>query len=164
MTAVEKLKLVPMALKEAALFNARLHRHNPVAGINRFAVGVKRGDQLVGVAIVGNPKARLKQDGETCEVTRCCTDGTANACSMLYGAAARAAKALGFVEIITYTLASEPGTSLRAAGFVRVADVPAEESWSRPSRPRTQTNLFGEQSRPPEEKVRWARILHGNSK
>lgn len=152
------LCLVPVSLKEAAHFNTR-HRHNPITGINRFAIGVKRADQLIGVAIVGNPKAGALDNGENCEVTRCCTDGTENACSMLYGAAARAAKAMGFAKIYTYTLASEPGTSLRAAGFMKDADVRGEKSWDRPSRPRIQTNLFGEAQRPAEDKIRWVRIL-----
>lgn len=152
------LRLAPISLKEAAHFNTR-HRHNKTTGINRFAIGLKCGEQLVGVAIVGNPKAGALDTGENCEVTRLCTDGTLNACSMLYGAAARAAKAMGFGKIYTYTLASEPGTSLRAAGFVKDADVRGEKSWDRPSRPRTQTNMFGEESRPTEDKIRWVRVL-----
>lgn len=148
-----------MAIKAAARFVFGNHRHNKKTGINRFAVGLKCAGQLVGAAIVGNCKARELDREEYCEVTRNCTDGTPNACSMLYGACARAAKALGYVRIYTYTLASEPGTSLRAAGFVVDGYVRGEESWDRPSRPRVQKNLFGEDERPTEDKIRWVRVL-----
>lgn len=73
-----------------------------------------------GVAIVGRPVARGLDDGWTLEVTRTCTDGTKNANSMLYGAAWRAARALGYRRLVTYTLVEESGTSLRAAGWKTV--------------------------------------------
>lgn len=89
----------------------------------------------VGVAIVGRPVSRHRDDGLTAEVTRLCTDGTKDACSFLYGAAARAAFALGFKRIGTYILAKEPGTSLTAAGWRLIGETPGR-SWSVPSRPR----------------------------
>jgi hypothetical protein len=67
--------------------------------------------------MVGRPISRYLDDGLTLEVNRCCTDGTKNACSMLYGAAWRAAKALGYKHIVTYTRQSENGASLRASGW-----------------------------------------------
>jgi hypothetical protein len=79
--------------------------------------------------------ARRLDDGATLEVTRCCTDGTRNAASMLYGAAQRAAFALGYQRLVTYTLTTEPGTSLRAAGWKVIGQTPGR-SWSCPSRPR----------------------------
>jgi len=91
--------------------------------------------KIVGVAIVGRPVARMRDDGETAEVTRLCTDGTRNACSFLYGACARAAFALGFKRIGTYILASEPGTSLTGAGWRLVGET-GGGSWSRGDRPR----------------------------
>jgi hypothetical protein len=93
------------------------------------------GDQIVGVAIVGRPVSRFRDDGLTAEVTRLCTDGTRNACSFLYGASARAAFALGFKRIGTYILASEPGTSLTGTGWRMIGETPGK-SWSVPSRPR----------------------------
>jgi hypothetical protein len=90
-------------------------------------------------------------------VTRLCTDGTYNACSLLYGSAARAAKALGYARVITYILASEPGTSLRASGWVKDADVRAEDSWARPSRTRINAE------RPTGPKTRWVRHLKPNT-
>jgi hypothetical protein len=95
------LRIVPVTLETANDFVRRLHRHN----------------QLVGVAIVGRPVAPRLDDGLTAEITRVCTDGTRNAASMLYGACRRAARAMGYDRIFTYTLPEEGGASLRAAGF-----------------------------------------------
>ena len=111
------LTIVPVDLKTANEFVRRLHRHSrPVVG-HKFAVGVASGERLVGVAIVGRPVAPRLDDGKAAEVTRLCTDGTPNACSMLYGAARRACRAMGYAPIYTYTLPNEGGASLRAAGF-----------------------------------------------
>lgn len=114
----QKLELRHIELKEANAFVASLHRHHdPVRG-HRFSLGAYHSGKLVGVAIVGRPVARMIDFKTTVEVVRLCTDGTKNACSFLYGASARAAKALGYTDIITYTLDSESGTSLKAAGWV----------------------------------------------
>lgn len=107
---------MPVTLREANEFVRRLHRHSrPVAG-HRFAIGVET-TKLVGVAIVGRPVSRELDDGFAAEITRVCTDGTRNACSMLYGACRRAARELGYRPVYTYTLPEEGGASLRAAGF-----------------------------------------------
>lgn len=131
------LEVVAVELRVANEFIARLHRHHGPERGHRFSIGVVRLDtrRLCGVAIVGRPKARMINHRVVVEVTRLATDGTRNACSILYAAAARAARAIGYDEIITYTLEEEPGTSLRAAGWEEVAVVRAEE-WSRPSRKR----------------------------
>lgn len=114
------LRLVPVTIQQADAFVDRFHRHNDPAVRVRFAVGVADETGLIrGVALAGNPKARMLNDGYTLEVVRCCTDGARNACSMLYRACARAAKAMGFLRVITYTLDAEDGASLKAAGFVR---------------------------------------------
>lgn len=145
-----KLRHVRLPLDEANAFVAQHHRHHrPVIG-HLFSLGAVLGDEIVGVAIVGRPVARMRDDGLTAEVTRLCTDGTRNACSFLYGAAARAAFALGFQRIGTYILDSEPGTSLKAAGWKLIAEVQGR-SWSCPSRPRvdkhpTQGKLLFEQT------------------
>ena len=81
------------------------------------------GQQLIGVATVGNPVDRSFNGHGIVEVNRLCVRrDTAsllrwNAASMLYGDAARAAERAGFSRIITYTRADEDGTSLRAAGW-----------------------------------------------
>ena len=113
-----QLRIVPITLKAANEFVKRLHRHSrPVVGY-KFAVGVEdETETLRGVAIVGRPVAQKLDDGKAAEITRLCTDGARNACSMLYGAARKAARALGHEPVITYTLPEEGGASLRAAGF-----------------------------------------------
>ena len=112
-----RMELVPVTLEQALDFVRRFHRHSlPPAG-HRFSVGVDRDGKLCGVAIIGRPVAPKLDDGRAAEILRCCTDGTPNACSMLYGAARRAAIALGYGPVYTYTLPQEGGSSLRAAGF-----------------------------------------------
>lgn len=114
------LHIVPVELVEANAFVSALHRHHKPAVGHRFSIGCADDEGLLhGVAIVGRPVARLAgSPRDVAEVARLCTDGTPNACSMLYGAAARAAKAIGFRRIQTYTLPDEGGTSLRGAGWV----------------------------------------------
>ena len=130
-----KFTIERLELAEANAFVAQHHRHHrPVVG-HVFSIGASLDDKIVGVAIVGRPVARRRDDGVTAEITRLCTDGTKNACSFLYGASSRAAFALGFKRIGTYILASEPGTSLTAAGWRLIGGTPGR-SWSRPSRPR----------------------------
>lgn len=145
------LRLVPIDLDEANAYVARVHRHSkPVRG-QKFSVAVAVRHGLRGVGIAGRPIARALQDGTTIEIYRVCTDGARNACSRLYGACCRAAQALGYALAITYTLASESGASLRAAGFRPVADV-KDRQWDCPSRPRAERDLVG-------DKVRWERAL-----
>lgn len=103
------LRVVPINLETANEFVRKLHRHNkPVLGA-KFSVGAMDGEKLVGVAIVGRPVARLIDDGLTAEINRVCTDGTRNACSILYAACRKAAKAMGYERIFTYTLPEEGG-------------------------------------------------------
>ena len=111
------LSICPVSLAEANAFVAEHHRHHkPVVG-HKFARGCTDGEKIGGVAIVGRPVSRYLDDGRTLEVNRCCTDGTRNACSILYAAAWRAARAMGYQKLITYILDTEPGTSLKAAGW-----------------------------------------------
>lgn len=124
-----------VTLDEANKFVCDNHRHHPPVVGHFFSLGAFDGPKLVGVAIVGRPVSRHRDDGLTAEVTRLCTDGTKNACSFLYGAASRAAFALGFLRIGTYTMQSEGGASLRAAGWRLIGERGGGE-WSVPSRPR----------------------------
>lgn len=122
-------------LGEANAFVREHHRHHkPVIG-HLFSLGAALEGKIIGIAIVGRPVARMRDDGVTAEITRLATDGTRNACSFLYGASARAAFALGFKRIGTYILASEPGTSLVAAGWRLIGEA-GGGSWSREDRPR----------------------------
>jgi hypothetical protein len=125
------LFLIPVTLRQANEFAAAFHRHNKPTQGGKWAVGVSDGESLVGVGIVGRPIARLLDDGWTAEVLRnCCRDGAKNAASMIYGACWRAWRAMGGKRLITYTLATEAGTSLRASGFRIVAQVQTGQ-WSR---------------------------------
>lgn len=115
---MKKLELVPITLAEANEFVKRNHRHHGAVTGHKFSVAVADEDGIIrGVAIVGRPVSRYLDDGWTLEINRCCTDGTKNVCSMLYGAAWRAAKAMGYKKVITYILDSEYGSSLKASGY-----------------------------------------------
>lgn len=130
------LTVVPISFRQACSFITQHHRHHrPPRGI-KFTLGVADGAALVGVATVGRPVARHLDDGATAEVTRTCTTGARNANSMLYGAAWRAARAMGYQRLITYTQAGESGASLRAAGMQPVKHLPARPGWNTPNRPR----------------------------
>ena len=109
--------IAPIDQREAHDFIRRFHRHHKPPVGEKFAVSVVHQGTLVGVATVGRPVARRLDNGTVAEITRVCTDGTRNACSMLYGACRRAALAMGYAHVITYTLPEEGGASLRAAGF-----------------------------------------------
>lgn len=131
----ERLQLAPCEFAVAADFVMRHHRHHTPPVGHKFSIAAMLGSEMVGVVIVGRPVARRRDDGRTLEVTRLCTNGHRNACSILYGAAARATFALGYSRIGTYILKSEPGTSLKAAGWKLIGETPGK-SWSVPSRPR----------------------------
>lgn len=147
------LVVTPIDFAEANAFVQKYHRHHkPTVGM-KFCLAVSQnmaplnctdrlarepGFMVVGVAIVGRPVARMSDDGWTLEVNRCCTNGERNACSMLYGAAWRAAKALGYRRLITYTLPAEGGASLRAAGWKNIG-LRGGGNWNVKSRPRIDT-------------------------
>jgi len=136
---MQPLSITPIDFAEANAFVEKFHRHHkPMQGC-KFCVAVSSGDKVAGVAIVGRPVARLLDDGWTLEVNRCCTDGTKNACSMLYSAAWRAAKALGYMRLITYTLPEEGGASLRASNW-RCLGLRGGGNWNVKSRPRIDTD------------------------
>jgi hypothetical protein len=143
----------PARFREAKALVARWHRHhNPPQG-HLFSLAALVGGEPCGVCVVGRPVARRLDDGTTCEVTRLATDGTTNACSFLLGAARRAAQALGYRRLLTYTLPEEGGASLRAAGWVPAGRT-AGGSWSHPSRRRTDRA-------PTCAKLRWSCPLRG---
>jgi L-amino acid N-acyltransferase YncA len=127
------LELCPVTITDAKEFVAQVHRHHKPPQGGLFAVGVSEDGRIVGVAIIGRPIARLSNDGWTAEVIRIATTGARNACSMLYQAAWRAARALGYKRLITYTLPEEGGGS-----------------WSRVSRPRVD-------HAPTQIKMKWER-------
>ena len=146
------LVLFPCSLADANSFVAKYHRHHHPTPVAKFSIGAFDGDKIVGVVVVGLPKARLAMDGWTLEVTRLATDGTRNACSLLYGAARRAAFALGYSRILTYTLSDEGGASLRASGFTEEATIKGE-SWERRHE---HDGRFVDNRNPIGDKKRWS--------
>jgi len=146
-----KLEIVPMTLREANAYVEQNHRHHgPVPG-HKFSIGLSDGEQIVGVAIVGRPVSRHLDDGWTLEVNRLCTDGTKNACSMLYAAAWRAARAMGYKRLVTYILESENGASLRAAGWKCVGQAGGLR-WTGARRP--EVDLY-----PAQMKIRFEQVV-----
>lgn len=141
------LEIVPIKQSEAKMFIKQNHRHHlpPVGSI--FQIACSDGEKIVGVAMVGRPVARGLDDGWTVEVNRLCSDGTKNVCSKLYAACRKAARALGYRKIVTYTLESESGTSLKAAGWKMEAKT-LGGSWSCETRPRVDKH-------PLQQKIRW---------
>lgn len=151
------MHIEPITLAEARAFIAEHHRHNgaPIGWL--FGVAVVEERRIRGVGIASRPTARALDDGYTVEILRVCTLGDRNTCSMVYGRLGRAAKALGYRRLVTYTLASEDGASVRASGFGVVADLRARDYHG--GRDRYEHNLFGEPIRPPEAKRRWERSI-----
>lgn len=131
------LSLQPITYKEACEFIKLHHRHHLPPQGWKFGIAVNDGEKVVGVVTVGRPVSRVLDNGWTLEVTRLATDGTKHVCSMLYSAAWRAAKALGYKRLITYILIDEPGTSLKAAGWKCLYETDGGE-WNCKSRPRVQ--------------------------
>ena len=135
-----ELQVVPLEIDEVNEFIRRYHRHHKPPLRYKFFLGVSDGMKIVGVAIVGRPVAIARNDGFTLEVTRTCTDGTKNVNSMLYGACWRVARGLGYRRLITYTLPTESGVSLRGAGFRLIGETHDARGWNRPKRPRVDTH------------------------
>ena len=152
-----KLEVRPISFRAATEFVTQHHRHHGATSGCKWSIGAYAGDKLVGVAICCRPVARMLDDGTVCEVARLCTDGTYNACSLLYAACARVAKEMGYRKIITYILGSEIGTSLKASGWVLEDEKCGGRSWSSPSRPRID-------KAPTCYKQRWAKILKTNER
>lgn len=148
------MKIIPLTLKEANAFVGAYHRHHDEVVGHKFSMGlVDSNNKLIGTIIVGRPLARALDQQFIAEVTRLCTDGSKNACSKLYSAAARVCREMGFNKIITYILEDEPGTSLIATGWTKEADVKGR-SWDTPSRRRTDKTEVQTKN-----KTRWGKVL-----
>jgi hypothetical protein len=153
------MNLVPVTLDEAKEYVRLHHRHNKPPLSWKFGVGLEVDETLVGVVVAGRCTARPLDKKENIEVTRCCVSEAKNGNSRLYGAITRAAAALGYKTAYTYTLQTESGASLKADGWEIDAYLDARPTWDCPSRPRMQTNMFGEETRPAEPKIRWRKNL-----
>ena len=144
------MEIKPITFREASDFINQHHRHHKATVGHKFSIGLYDSEKLVGVAVCGRPVSRHLDDGITCEINRLCTDGTKNACSMLYGACCRVATEMGYVKIITYILESENGASLKASNFICEGEAGG-------------THWTGKRNRgqdiPKEMKTRWVRVL-----
>jgi hypothetical protein len=149
-----QLQIVPISIKNANDFVKKWHRHNSPVKVARFACAVsdKKGE-IRGVAIVGTPNARNLTDGFTVEILRVATDGTRNACSILYGACCRASKALGYRRVYTYTLHTESQSSLKASGFTLDSVSAGGSPWSTAKRKRKNQEISM------VKKNRWVKIF-----
>ena len=137
------IELQPITFKEACEFIGLHHSHHLPPQGWKFGIAVNDGEKIVGVITIGRPVSRHLDDGWCLEVTRCCTDGTKNVASKLYSAAWRAVKAMGYKRLITYTLEHEEGTSLVAAGWIKIYKT-SGGSWNRESRPRIDNAPLGQ--------------------
>lgn len=149
------LSLVPVTLAEANEFVRNFHRHNKPTVGHVFSLACSDGERLVGVAIVGRPVARMLQDGETLEVLRCCVvdEAPKGTCSFLYSRAWKAASALGWSRLVTYTLTSESGSSLKGAGWRNVGMSPGAKGKAWQNRPgREWQAIVG------QDKFRWEAV------
>lgn len=154
-TSRPRIEILPLTLEEGRNFVRAKHRHHAPPQGHKWSSGAYREGQLIGVSIVGRPIARRINQRTIVEVTRLATDGSQDACSALYGAAARAARELGYFAVITYTLMEEEGTSLRAAGWwPEKATTAPGQVWGVKSRPREVKMGVGL-----GEKIRWVRFL-----
>lgn len=150
---VVRMRVIPLTLKEANDAVEKWHRHHKRAQGHRFSLGLLGGEgELRGALIAGRPVARGCDWHTTLEVTRLVTDGAKNGCSMLYAAAANSAKAMGFDRIQTYVLLSEPGTSLKASGWV-LDGLTAGGQWAHTDGKERRTD------QPIEPKQRWVRVF-----
>lgn len=148
---MNNLKIKPITLKAANEFVTKYHRHHKATAGHKFSICCEWNGELCGVAICGRPVARYLDDGETLEINRLCTDGTYNACSMLYGACARIAKDMGYKRVITYILQSENGASLKASNFICEGEA-GGEIW-------TGKRSGRDNGVPKEKKTRWVKYF-----
>jgi hypothetical protein len=146
------MNIVPITLKAANQFVSQYHRHHKPSVGHKFSIGLNEADVLIGVAIMGRPVARGSDNGFTIEVARLCTNGQKNACSMLYQAAARSSKELGYKKIQTYILEIESGTSLKASGW-KMEAITVGGQWKHTDGKERRTD------QPTMPKQRWVREL-----
>jgi hypothetical protein len=148
------MRIIPLTLVQANDLVARWHRHHkPVQG-HRFSIGCEHNGHLCGAAIVGRPVARLTDQYMVIDVARLVTDGTKNACSFLYAAAARIAREMGFREIQTFILDEETGVSLKAAGWEYVGLSTGGDGWQSRNKRRA--------DQPIAPKKKYRKVLHTN--
>jgi len=157
------LEIRPISLKKANTYITENHRHHGKVQGHKFSLSVWEGNRLCGVAIVGHPQSRRYDQETTLEVLRLCTDGTYNACSILYARCAKVGKDMGYKKIITYILESEQGISLKASGWICEAENVGGVSWTGKREAERhkyeQLSLFENKKAPKELKKRYSKEL-----
>jgi hypothetical protein len=150
-------RICPVSMKEAQQFVSVYHRHTDRQYFQKFSIGLKEDGRLIGVVTAGRPIARALDDGDTLEITRCCViEGPKNACSKLYAAALKVARAMGYLSVITYNLPSESGSSLKAVGFQYDGMTKCyPNGWDMPGRPRKKPIRY-----PNGPKLRWIKVFN----
>jgi hypothetical protein len=150
-------RICPVTLKEAQQFVLDHHRNCGRQYFHKFSIGLKEEERLIGVVTAGRPIARALDDGDTLEITRCCViEGHKNACSKLYAAALKVARAMGFRRAVTYSLPSESGSSLKAVGFSFDGMTKCyPNGWDMPGRPREKPIKY-----PNGPKMRWIKAFN----
>lgn len=150
------LHVIPIELADANQVIEAWHRHHQPCVGHRFSLGCVDDKGVIhGAAVVGRPVARLAgHPSQVLEVTRLVSDGTKNVCSMLYSAAARSGREMGFLKIQTYILADEEtGVSLKASGWI-CEGVAGGGQWKHTDRkPRREDQPTG-------KKMRWVKQLN----
>jgi hypothetical protein len=159
-----KLEAQPIELKQAQAFINQLHRHHAAAVRDKFRIAATQDGHIVGVVQCGRPVSRVLDDGYTLEVLRLCTDGGKDVCSFLYSRCARIAKEMGYRKIITYILATEPGTSLKASGWTLEDDNCGGATWENCTRTKerpVQLSMIEQKQKYPVgiPKQRWSKEL-----
>lgn len=153
------MKIVPLYLWEANDFVEKWHRHSTRTNNDggKYAIGLEHEGELVGVAIVGRPTARMLQIPGSAELTRLCLtpDAPKGAGSKLYARCKRIWQLMGGTTIHTYTLKRESGASMRGAGLGEAVAETGDpgRQWDRPSRPRKRRAIYE------ERKLRWTEQL-----
>ena len=115
----KELSVIPLSLKEANEFVTKYHRHNKKCAGHKWSIGAIFKNELVGVIIVGRPVSRKLDNRFTLEVNRNCVLDNApkGTCSFLYSKAIKIWQSMGGKKLITYTLKTESGSSLKAVNF-----------------------------------------------
>jgi hypothetical protein len=154
------LELVPIEFDEACAFIKKIHRHHKPPVGHKFSIATAVGKNIVGVITVGRPvSSEYDKTGWILEANRCCTDGTKNACSILYAAAWRAVKAMGYKKMVTYILESEYGASVVASGGVCTDENAGGGTWNCNVRKRKDNH-----PQEPKKRFEWSLMPHDKLK
>ena len=155
----KELSIIPLSLKEANEFVTKYHRHNKKCAGHKFSIGAVYKNEIVGVVIVGRPVARKLDNRFTLEINRNCVLDTApkGTCSFLYSRAIKIWQTMGGKKIITYTLETESGSSLKAVNFNKETTV---QTFKKNTGWTTRTNRIWQEVQA-TPRIRWGKEFNG---